>query len=382
MTRRVYVVSEVRMHRDARGAIRAKHPAAAYDNWAPFRNVTGEVVVLARLDTTTTDDSGVLVEGEGVTVRPLPYYVGARGLVTGFWRVRAATRGLFLPQDLVVLRLPELTSIATWAHARRATVVSMVVADADAFARVSLPTALRWTAGIARRIIGGIVRRSHAVVYVSERSLQALYPARPEAPTMARSNVKVPATWGTEPRAVRGAGVFTVVTVGALAVTTKGIDVLLDAVSRMTGEPVRVIVVGDGQLKSIYIDQAARTGVVADFVGQIDDRDALADILDRSDLYVCASRTEGLSRAMVEAMARGLPVVSTDVGAARELVSDDETIVPSEDAAALSVAIARLRDDRDAWRENSTANVQRARQVIRAADPELLTRFLQGLEPR
>lgn len=379
MTRKVFVVSEVRMHRDSHGAVRAKHPAAAYDNWMPFRDVMGDVTVLARLDESTPDDSGVLVEGEGVTVRGLPYYVGAKGLITGFWRVRTAMRRAFTAQDLVVLRLPELTSIAAWAHARRATVVSIVVADAAGFARLSLPRALGWTAVIARKIIAGIVRRSDAVVYVSEHSLQALYPARSDVPTMARSNVRVPETWLTGGRSDPEAAPFTVVTVGALAATTKGVDVLLGAMAGLSGRPAKVVIVGDGQLRDSYIEMAASLGVDAEFVGQVDDREDLARLLDHSDIYVCASRTEGLSRAMVEAMARGLPVVSTDVGAARELLADPETIVPSEDVAALRRAVERMRDDVDVWRTNSAANAARAREVISAADPLLLTTFLQGV---
>lgn len=365
------------MHRDSKGAVRAKHPAAAYENWSPFRSVDGDVVVLARLDQSTTHDYGVLVEGPGVVVRALPYYEGAREAIAGFWRVRAATRHLFTVQDLVVLRLPELTSIATWVNARRATVVSMVVADAEAFARIILPAGLRWSADLVRRVIARIVKRSDAVVYVSENSLQALYPARIGIPTMARSNVRVPSGWLTGARPHPATAHFTVVTVGALAATTKGIDILLEATSRLSGQQVKVIVVGDGQLKDSYIEMASKMGVDAEFVGQIDDKDELAMLLDRSDLYVCASRTEGLSRAMVEAMARGLPVVSTDVGAARELLADPAAIVPSENVVALQIAIDRMRHDSEAWCRNSANNAERARAVIDAADPKLLTLFLQ-----
>jgi glycosyltransferase involved in cell wall biosynthesis len=251
-----------------------------------------------------------------------------------------------------------------------------------AFARLSLPAALGWVGTVAGRVIGRIVRRSDAVVYVSERSLQALYPAKVGVPTMARSNVRVPDGWQTGSRGSRGTGAFTVVTVGALAATTKGIDVLLEAVSRVSGEQVTVVVVGEGQLKTSYIALAKQLGVDARFVGQVDDSAELARLLDQSSLYVCASRTEGLSRAMVEAMARGLPVVSTDVGAARELIADVDAIVPSEDSAALATAIERMRDDSGAWERNSAANAARAAEIISAADPHLLTAFLQELVGR
>lgn len=379
MSGRVFVVSEIRMHRDSAGRVRAKHPAGAYDNWQPFREVTGSLTVLARLDATVPDDSGVLVEGPGLTVRPLPYYVGARGLVTGFWRVRSSVRGLFRESDLVVLRLPELTSLAVWPSASRARAVSMVVADAAALARLNLPSALHAAAGLAQSIIARIVRRSAAVVYVSERSLQELYPARSGAPTLARSNVRVGAGWIQGPRGSRPEGAFTIITVGALATPTKGVDVLLRALAELRESRVRLVVVGDGQLKETYAELARSLGVDAEFRGQVDDRQTLAAELDAAALYVAASRTEGLSRAMVEAMARALPVVTTDVGAARELVLDPAAVVPAEDAGALARAIRRMIDDEQVWRDSSACNVRRATEIVEAADPERLTRFLRAV---
>lgn len=379
MSGRVFVVSEIRMHRDAAGRVRAKHPAGAYDNWEPFREVAGSLTVLARLDASAPDESGVLVEGPGLTVHPLPYYVGARGLATGFWRVRSSVRGLFRERDLVILRLPELTSLAVWPSASRARTVSMVVADAAALARLNLPSVLHVAAGLAHRVIARIVRRSRAVVYVSEQSLQELYPARQGVPTLARSNVRVGEGWIQEPRSARPEGTFTIVTVGALATPTKGVDVLIRALAEVRDAPIRLVVVGDGQLRGMYDELARSRGVDVEFRGQVDDRQLLAAELDAAALYVAASRTEGLSRAMVEAMARALPVVTTDVGAARELVLDPAAVVPAEDPDALARAIRRMVEDEQVWRESSARNVRRAGEILAAADPARLTRFLRAV---
>lgn len=378
MSGRVYVVSEIRMHRDAAGRVRAKHPAGAYDNWTPFREVSGEVTVLARLDTSVSDESGVFVEGRGVSVRGLPYYVGAKGVIGGFWRVRESVRTLFRTDDLVVLRLPEITSIAVWSYAAGSRVVSMVVGDAAALAMINLPTFFRGAATVAQRVIARIVRRSDAVVYVSERSLQELYPPRAGVPTLARSNVRVPEGWMKGARSARDGDMFTIVTVGALAKPTKGIDVLIRAIAHLSSSEVKLVVIGEGQLKASYMDLARSLKVDADFLGQVDDRAVIARSFDQAALYVSASRTEGLSRAMVEAMARGLPIVTTDVGAARELVGDPEAIVAPDDARALARAIQRMITDEAAWAENSIRSVRRSAAIVAAADPRLLTRFLQA----
>jgi hypothetical protein len=73
----------------------------------------------------------------------------------------------------------------------------------------------------------------------------------------------------------------------------------------------------------------------------------VADILRASDMFVLSSRVEGNPLSVMEAMAAGLPVVSTAVGGVPELVREGETglLVPSEDAGALARAVQVLVDD-------------------------------------
>ena len=70
-------------------------------------------------------------------------------------------------------------------------------------------------------------------------------------------------------------------------------------------------------------------------------------ILNASDLFVLSSRWEGNPMSVMEALAAGLPVVSTAVGGVPELVCEGETglLVPSEDAGALAQALQALVDD-------------------------------------
>jgi glycosyltransferase involved in cell wall biosynthesis len=77
------------------------------------------------------------------------------------------------------------------------------------------------------------------------------------------------------------------------------------------------------------------------FLGSVND---LREHLSSADIFVLASRSEGFSNAIVEAMAASLPVVATNVGGNAEAVIDGVTgfIVPSDEPAALSAAITRL----------------------------------------
>jgi glycosyltransferase involved in cell wall biosynthesis len=81
-------------------------------------------------------------------------------------------------------------------------------------------------------------------------------------------------------------------------------------------------------------------------VGELRD-DALESCFDRADVVVLASRQETYGMAVAEALARGIPVVSTGTGAIAELVNHEAgLVVPVDDRAALASALARvIRDD-------------------------------------
>jgi len=76
-------------------------------------------------------------------------------------------------------------------------------------------------------------------------------------------------------------------------------------------------------------------------------QDDLADLYRRVDAFVFPSLYEGFSRALVEAMAAGLPIVTTNVGVAADALRDglSALVVPPRDAASIVAAVERLRHD-------------------------------------
>ena len=84
------------------------------------------------------------------------------------------------------------------------------------------------------------------------------------------------------------------------------------------------------------------------------------ELVGQLDLFVFATTPdEGLGIALIEAMAVGVPVVASDVGACREVLDDGALglLVPPGDPVALADAIERVRDDP----ETAAARVERAR---------------------
>jgi glycosyltransferase involved in cell wall biosynthesis len=142
-----------------------------------------------------------------------------------------------------------------------------------------------------------------------------------------------------------GAGDWVVGTVGRIAVE-KNQALLLRAVAPLLGPAARLVVAGDGPLLPSLSELAGSLGI-AGFVHLLGVRRDVPDLLNAMDLFVLCSNTEGLPLAVPEAMATGLPVVSTSVGGIPTVVDEGETgfLVPVGDEAALRDRIARLQAD-------------------------------------
>ncbi|NQX94120.1 MAG: glycosyltransferase [Erythrobacter sp.] len=113
--------------------------------------------------------------------------------------------------------------------------------------------------------------------------------------------------------------------VGAL-VARKGHDLSIEALAELGDEhpEARLLVVGKGEEETALRALAAERGVAdrVHFTGAVD-HDLLPIILSAADVMVLPTSNEGLANAWVEALACGTPIVTCDVGGARELVTSD-----------------------------------------------------------
>jgi glycosyltransferase involved in cell wall biosynthesis len=160
-------------------------------------------------------------------------------------------------------------------------------------------------------------RDAYAACYVTREALQKRYPTRGEE--FAVSDVILgPGALAAEPRMYYSPQVsFQLVTVGSLQQMYKGTDVLIGAVAACVqqGLDLTLHVVGDGKHRPELEALAEYLGISerVRFRGELPAPIVRAE-LDAADMFVLPSRTEGLPRAMIEAMARGLPCIWTNLG--------------------------------------------------------------------
>jgi glycosyltransferase involved in cell wall biosynthesis len=141
---------------------------------------------------------------------------------------------------------------------------------------------------------------------------------------------------------------FVVLAVGRLSPEKAHVD-LINAVGRLVDRypGLRLLIAGDGQERAALEERVVALGTSERIrlLGHVEDP---RELYRAADLFVLPSRFEGTPLAMLEAMASGLPVVTTRFGGAEEIIEQghDGVLVAPGDPSGLAETIERLMDDR------------------------------------
>ncbi|HXF92298.1 MAG TPA: glycosyltransferase family 4 protein [Nitrospiraceae bacterium] len=164
-------------------------------------------------------------------------------------------------------------------------------------------------------------------------------------------------------------GSFVVGSVGWLT-PVKGHRFLIEAAARLKPffPNLHVVLVGNGELQTELSALADRLGL-KDSVHFLGERDDVEVCLSAMDLFVLPSLNEGMGRALVEAMAAGLPVIASRTGGVPALIEHGRTglLVPAGDADALAEAIRQALDRPDWAKRMGQAASQRIDRMFDAA---------------
>jgi glycosyltransferase involved in cell wall biosynthesis len=222
---------------------------------------------------------------------------------------------------------------------------------------------------IIERILVRFLRAADVVAVMGRRAREDLIElgVRPER------IIVLPAA--VDPERVRphnGERRYDVVTASQL-ISRKRLHELLQAVAMIRDRhpDIRVAIAGRGPLEDALAAEARRLGIAdaVDFLGFVADVESVyAD----GRIFVLPSQREGLSIAMTEAMASGVPVVVTDIGEARDVVvhGDNGFLFEVGDVPAMAEHISALLSDPQLWGRMSAAAVEAVRQT---SSPERIT---------
>jgi glycosyltransferase involved in cell wall biosynthesis len=367
---RLCITTELRVERTPDSAIWTT-TAMAYDFWRRYLSVFDEIRVIGRVhDVERASASWKRANGEGVEFFGLPYYVGPKEFLRKRRSVARAVRAAIDKSDAMLFRVssPIAACARPVLRGGRPHGLEIVGDPYDVFAPGSVDHAFRpffrfwFTEQLKRQC-----RAASVTAFVTERTLQERYPPNPKAFTTNYSSVELPEhAFAAAPKRFpeQQPSPLRILSIGSMEQRYKGFDVLIHAITlcRAHGMPIQLVLVGDGRYRTELVEQTRRSGVsdIVYFRGNLPGGESVRAELDAADLFVLPSKTEGLPRVMIEAMARGLACLGSDVGGIPELLSNED-LVPVADAQALAAKIELTFHDPERMNRMAERNFRRAR---------------------
>jgi len=378
------VTSEHRYDRTPDGSVWTQ-TMGTYQSWVRYLEVFDHVSVAARVrEIDKVSDDWKRADGDGICFIPVPNYHGPLQYLLNSRQVRRAVQGVIRPTDALILRLP--SQLAACINSELLNTghpygVEVVGDPYDVFSLGAMRHPLRpffrwWFSTMLRKQCA----RSCAAAYVTKETLQHRYPCSnlmfcfsdvelPEEAFKTKNSIIRPWNSLLKQDTRKNMGIDSqvrLIFVGTLAQLYKAPDILIEALTLCIineGLNLHLNVLGDGKYRQWLEKKAEKYGIgrhVA-FLGQVLSGETVRSYLDQADLFVLPSRQEGLPRAMIEAMARGLPCIGTNVGGIPELLPEED-IIPPNDRKSLARKICEVVKDPERMGRMSIRNYEKAKE--------------------
>jgi glycosyltransferase involved in cell wall biosynthesis len=226
----------------------------------------------------------------------------------------------------------------------------------------------RWIVGSAKFGVaaGGQLQGKYA------RLGCAVHPTSPRM-TLTRSDIRERSDTCCNPE-------IRLITVGAL-IHDKAQHFMIEALAQLVAKfpQLRMDIIGAGPERKRLEQLARDLGVaeVVDFKGYVEDEQELYSLLQGADIFILSSVTEGFPRAIYEALAMRLPVVTTSVGGIPYLLRDgiNARVVPAGDCVSLANAVDDIIANGDQRRRLIREGATTLEEVFQRLDPVQIARL-------
>jgi glycosyltransferase involved in cell wall biosynthesis len=372
----VVLTSETRFILDSYGNVVTNNEhGAGYNYFKKYLDAFDRVIVVGRLQNENIPDIKQAmspVTGEGVFFVSLPYYHGPTQYLKKSIEIKKKVRSVFLKQKMnssFIARTPgKIGSLFIDEFNKSKFPYGMeVVSDPyDVFGPGAIRHPLR---PIFRIMFTNKLKyqcsRACAVSYVTEFALQKRYPPSVGAFSTHYSSIQMKqGAYIEKPRNFNKKEKYNLIFVGTLDQLYKAPDILIDSVvlCGALGVELHLNIIGDGKFRPGLEQRVASKGLEGRirFLGRLPSGEAIREQLDKADLFVLPSRGEGLPRAMIEAMARGLPCIGSTASGIPELLDADD-LVPPDDVDSLGKKIRDILSDPDRMAQMSIRNLEKSK---------------------
>ena len=361
--------------------------AFEYEFWERYLAVFDTVKIVARAASDPNiDDRYKRVTRDRIQFSPIPFYLGPEQFLMKRHKIRAALRAAVKETDALLCRVGSPLAdelLPLFWRSGRPYGLEVVGDPKEAMGPGTINHPLRRFFRMrATHMLRRECSRAIGVAYVTRETLQERYPCPahsvgisditrldfsncPKVFTTSYSSLTCQKDdFATESRHFDRCQHLRVIFVGSLAQMYKGPDVLLRALQLLDRQlQFQGVIIGDGKHRVELERMARNLGLSSDvkFLGELPSGRPIRDQLDQSTLFVMPSRTEGLPRALIEAMARALPCIATRVGGIPELLHEED-MVPSEDYVSLANKIREVICDPGRLSRMSHRNLERAQE--------------------
>lgn len=304
-----------------------------------------------------------------IEIIPVPMFHGIKEYACNYFRVGRSLHNICDGCDAAIIRIPSTLAIRVGYLVIRSVIpyACEVVYDAeDGWRGYKGLSRLAW-----KRIdqqMRELCSKADGVSCVTEHYLQRHYFSKKDgAFTGHYSSLALDKSFYGQPRLFPKEHVFVIAHLANQIgeQSAKGHKETIEAVKilKERGIEVRVKFAGNNRLGGVerFKQYAAELGVSneVEFVGFLS-REGVGRLLSEADLFVMPTRAEGLPRVIIEAMAKGLPCVTTPVSGNPELI-EQHFLVPYEDVENLANRIEELCLSKEFYEETSKINFERSK---------------------
>lgn len=327
------------------------------DVWNRYLTIFDELQVSTRI-TRNNVGGETLSNTDGVSFQPISKYTGGLALVRNFPAVVKQIRQALLQVDGAIVRLPSVIGWLTFAIAtlmKKPILIELVGCPWDAYRMHS--TGGKVFAPFAYIFTRLSLNRAKFVIYVTQEFLQKRYPTKGNSVGISNVNVDVFEDHLTQRLASfdhlrsilqSGQGSIRIGSIGMVDLPYKGFESAIRAVKVLANSnlDVRLEIVGPG-------DSGVLNGLIQELelVEHVRLKGPMPSVevhkwLEDIDFYIQPSFTEGVSRASIEALSKGLPMVLSAVGGQPELV-DSNHLFKAGDFEMLAGRISKILKTED-----------------------------------
>lgn len=316
-----------------------------YSFYKRYFDVFENVKVIIRLsDVEDLPNKMKRVDGPGLEFLPLPNYRGVLQYVKNYFKIRFLLKKYFNEVDCAIFRIPGATAnicCKNFIRQNKPFAIEVVVDPWEYFAKGTITSKFRplvriqWTMDLKRLCL-----EANGVTYVTKEYLQNKYPCKAlinnestdKYFTSNYSSVELSDDlFGTEKHYKNGMTHIKLIHVAnSFSSYGKGHITVLKTLKYILdhGYSAEVSFIGDGPLRSVFEKKAYNMNLQNNvvFVGRLSSVNEVREFMNKADLFVFPTMAEGLPRVLLEAMAEGVPCLSSPVCGIPEILKKEYLI--------------------------------------------------------